>query len=108
MRTRRRHTLIPLATAIAAGALALAGAAPAAAAPAPQETTLASSFTGCAYLKANYEGKATVKNVCAYAIHATVSVDWGWDPDCQKIGPGRTATFKWDSTKGKALEAYVC
>ncbi|MGV2922149.1 hypothetical protein [Streptomyces alfalfae] len=108
MGTRRHTILTPVAMAIAAGALAATGAAPAAAAPAPSSIAHAASFSGCAQLTGNWEGKATVRNVCSYAIHATVSVDWAWDPDCQKISSGRSATFRWDSTDGKALEAYEC
>ncbi|MFE5829309.1 hypothetical protein ACFQ67_03400 [Streptomyces sp. NPDC056488] len=108
MATRRRTILTPLAMTIAAGALAVTGAAPAAAVSVPSSITPSASFSGCAQLAGNWEGKATVKNVCSYAIHATVSVDWAWDPDCQKIGGGKSATFRWDSTDGKALEAYEC
>ncbi|MFE2157112.1 hypothetical protein ACFW9M_04775 [Streptomyces lydicus] len=93
---------------IAAGTLAATGAAPAvAAAPAPSGTTPAASFVGCASLTSNANGRAQVKNICNKTINATVSVDW-FDPDCKSIGAGRSATFTWDSTKGRAEYAYEC
>lgn len=101
-----RKILTPLATAIAAGTLAAAGAVPAAAAaPAPSGTE---SFAGCASLTSNANGRAQVKNICSHTINATVSVDWSWDPDCKSIGAGRSATFTWNSTKGRAEYAYEC
>ncbi|MCX5207672.1 hypothetical protein OG897_40530 [Streptomyces sp. NBC_00237] len=91
---------------IATGALAAAGAVPAAAAiPAPSGTE---SFVGCASLTSNANGRAQVKNICSHTINATVSVDWSWDPSCKSIGAGRSATFTWDSTKGRAEYAYEC
>ncbi|MFJ8510164.1 hypothetical protein [Streptomyces avermitilis] len=94
---------------IAAGIIAAAGAAPSAAAtPAPSGTSPVASFVGCASLTSNAKGKAKVKNICGYTIDATVSVDWSWDPACQSIGAGKSATFTWDSTAGKAEYAYEC
>ncbi|MFF3852589.1 hypothetical protein [Micromonospora sp. NPDC002575] len=95
--------------AVVAGTLAVTGAAPAAAAtPAQSGTAPISSFVGCASLTGNSNGRATVKNICSSNIHATVSVDWAWDPDCKAIAPGRTVTFTWDSTYGRAEYAYDC
>ncbi|MFI1972544.1 hypothetical protein [Streptomyces cinnamoneus] len=107
--SRARTILTPLAMAIAAGTLAAAGAVPAvAAAPAPSGTTSAAPFVGCASLTSNANGRAQVKNICSHTINATVSVDWAWDPDGQSIGAGRSATIRWDSTKGRAEYAYEC
>ncbi|MFF4219354.1 MULTISPECIES: hypothetical protein [Streptomyces] len=106
---RTRTILTPLAMAIAAGTLAAAGATPAsAAASAPSGTTSAVSFVGCASLTSNANGRAQVKNICSHTINATVSVDWSWDPACKSIGAGKSATFTWDSTKGRAEYAYEC
>ncbi|MFE2750102.1 hypothetical protein ACFXKX_38355 [Streptomyces scopuliridis] len=95
--------------AIVAGTLAATGAAPAvAAAPAPSGTTPVASFVGCASLTSNANGRAQVKNICGTTINATVSVDWAWDPDCKSIGAGKSVTFTWDSTQGRAEYAYEC
>lgn len=105
---RTRKILTPLAMAVAAGTLAATGAAPAvAAAPVPSGTPVA-SFVGCASLTSNANGRAQVKNICSHTINATVSVDWSWDPDCKSIGAGRSATFTWNSTDGRAEYAYEC
>lgn len=106
---RTRTILTPLALAIAAGTLAATGAAPAVAAtPAPSGTTPVASLRGCASLTSNSNGRAQVKNICSKTINATVSVDWSWDPACKSIGAGRSATFTWDATAGRAEYAYDC
>ncbi|MBT2396375.1 hypothetical protein [Streptomyces sp. ISL-100] len=98
-----------MAMAIAAGTLAATGAAPAvAAAPTPSGTTPVTSFVGCASLTSNANGRAQVKNICSRTINATVSVDNAWDPNCKSIGAGRSVTFTWDSTDGRAEYAYDC
>jgi hypothetical protein len=106
---RTRNILTPLAMAVAAGTLAATGAAPAvAAAPVPSGTTPVASSVGCASLTSNANGRAQVRNICNHTINATVSVDWSWDPDCKSIGAGRSATFTWNSTGGRADYAYEC
>lgn len=95
--------------AVAAGTLAVTGATPAAAAaPAQSGTTPVSSFVGCASLTSNANGSAQVKNICRETINASVSVAWTWDPDCRSIGAGKSVTFTWDSTDGRAEYAYEC
>jgi plastocyanin len=95
--------------AVAAGTLAATGTAPAAAATSAQSgTTPVASFVGCASLTSNANGRAQVKNICGSTINATVSVDWSWDPDCKSIGAGRSVTFTWNSTAGRAEYAYEC
>lgn len=95
--------------AVAAGTIVATGAAPAvAAAPAPSGITPVALSVGCASLTSNANGRAQVKNICSYTINATVSVDWAWDPDCKSIGAGRSTTFTWNSTDGRAEYAYEC
>ncbi|MGI5484582.1 hypothetical protein [Streptomyces lavendofoliae] len=104
-----RKIWTPLTVMIAGGALAATGIVPAvAAAPAPSEHTSAAASVGCASLTANAKGKARVTNICDKPIDATVSVAWSWDPACRSIGAGRSATFTWDSTDGRAEYAYEC
>ncbi|MER7048380.1 MULTISPECIES: hypothetical protein [Streptomyces] len=87
----------------------MTGAAPAAAAAsAPSGTVPVASSVGCASLTSNANGRAQVKNICSHTINATVSVNWAWDPDCKSIGAGRSATFTWNSTAGRAEYAYDC
>ncbi|GAA1522367.1 hypothetical protein GCM10009730_32910 [Streptomyces albidochromogenes] len=107
--SRTRKILTPLAMTVAAGTLAATGAVPAVAAvPAPAGAAPAASVVGCASLTSNANGRAQVKNICAKTINATVSVDWAWDPGCKSIGAGRSVTFSWDSTYGRAEYAYEC
>ncbi|MEU2227395.1 MULTISPECIES: hypothetical protein [unclassified Streptomyces] len=107
--SRTRTILTSLATAVAAGMLAATGTASAVAVtPAPSGTASAEPYAGCASLTSNANGRAQVKNICTHTINATVSVDWDWDPACKSIGAGRSATFTWDSTKGRAEYAYEC
>ncbi|GGU37790.1 hypothetical protein [Streptomyces lavendofoliae] len=106
---RNRKIWTPLTVMIAGGALAATGIVPAvAAAPAPSGQTSAAASVGCASLAANAKGKARVTNICNKTINATVSVNWSWDPACKSIGAGRTVTFTWDSTAGRAEYAYDC
>ncbi|MEU0936028.1 hypothetical protein [Embleya sp. NPDC005971] len=111
--SRARKILTPLAMTIAAGTLAASGAASAVAAgpgasAAPSGTASVASFSGCASLTSNANGRAQVKNICNHTANLTVSGDWDWDPACQSVGAGRSTTFTWNSTKGRAEYAYEC